>query len=179
MCIAAPLALALGSFAMSAVSAVAQYQQGRQDAKAADAANLANYNQAMVTANEQQRQVNMKAADDMNTRARQALIDRGRLRAAAGESGVMGNSIDRIANEQYYVYGSDIAAIETNRANAINQTQLEKQGIRASTQGRINTTPRPSALGAGLQIAGAAFGAYGNYRADQARTRATTPDRKY
>lgn len=180
MCImAAPMALmAIASFAVSAVSAVAQYQQGKQAAKAQDTANRANYEQSMVTANEQQRQINAKSADEMYDRARQALIDRGRLRAASGESGVMGNSLDRITNEQYFVYGSDIASIEANRSNAINQSQLEKQGIRANIQGRINTTERPSKLGTGLQIAGAALNAYGGYQSDIAQTKAKTPARK-
>jgi hypothetical protein len=101
---------------------------------------------------EQQKQITANATDKMTDRAKEAMIERGRLRAIQGESGLSGNTQDRIMRESYFNEGTDISAIEGNRKSAIKQSKLDAEGLRASNQSRINSVKQPSLIGAGLQI---------------------------
>jgi hypothetical protein len=101
---------------------------------------------------EQQKQITAQATDKMTERAKEAMVERGRLRAIQGESGLSGNTSDRILRESYFNEGQDIASIESNRKNSIKQSKLEAEGLRAQNQSRINSIKRPSLIGTGLQI---------------------------
>lgn len=90
--------------------------------------------------------------------AQQAAIERGRLRAIQAESGLIGNTQDRIIGESYFNESTDIASIEANRQNEITQSNRQLQGVTTSTQSRLNAIKQPSYLGAGLQIGTAVAG---------------------
>lgn len=156
MCIVmAPAALLAISAGISAVGAIAQYSEAKSAADDATKSAQDSYNLQVKSVQEQQSQINQNAQDQQSQRAREATIERGRLKAIQGESGVMGNTEDRIMNESRFNEGSDIASIEGNRENAIKQSALDGQGLRANAQSRLNSIKQPSLIGTGLQIAGA------------------------
>lgn len=131
----------------------AQQAGAAQDAINADAVNQAK------AIEEQQAQISKNATDQMQERSQQAAIERGRLRAIQAESGLIGNTQDRIIGESYFNEATDIAAIEANRKNSIEQSNRQLQGITTSAQSKLNSIKQPSLLGAGLQI-GTAYATY-------------------
>lgn len=145
--------------ALSIVSTVAGYVDTAQQASAAqDAINADAHNQAKAI-EEQQAQISKNATDQMQERSQQAAIERGRLRAIQAESGLIGNTQDRIIGESYFNEATDIASIEANRKNSIEQSNRQLQGVTTSAQSKLNSIKQPSLLGAGLQI-GTAYATY-------------------
>lgn len=144
--------------ALSIVSTVAGLADTAQQASAAqDAINADAANQAKAI-EEQQAQISKNATDEMQARAQQGAIERGRLRAIQAESGLIGNTQDRIVGESYFNESTDIASIEANRKNSIEQSNRQLQGVATSTQSKLNSIKQPSYLGAGLQIGTAVAG---------------------
>lgn len=159
---------------ISAVSAVATYAQANQ---AANRQNSALAQAAIVNneaATEQYRQIDAQATDNMSARAREAMIEQARLRVVSGETGLAGVSADRLTQESKFNEGTDLASIASNRTNTLNQAYLEARGGAASMQSKANSINRPSLLGTGLQIAGAAA----SYGAETERLkRISTPNK--
>ena len=149
-------ALALGSLAVGVGGAGASYMQQNQQAKSQGKAARANYDQQMLTYQEQQTQVNKNSIDQMSQRARENMIQAARIRAVSGESGLAGNTNDRILNENSFNFGTDVSSIESNRLAQQRQLNNEAKGIRAGTQTTMSQIQRPSLIGTGLQIAGEA-----------------------
>jgi len=145
--------------AAQAASSVVGYFQASSQAKSQEAAIQANYAQQMEAAQEQQRQNNASAAQTMSERARESMIERGRLRAISGESGLAGVSTDRLFDQTRFNEGYDMATIEANRSNTSAQLYQEAKGLRAQSQSKMNAINRPSLIGTGLQIVGAVAGA--------------------
>lgn len=155
--------------AISAAGTAVAYNAQRQQSKAvANAANASLKNQ-MDQLSLAQAQTNEQTSDAQSERARQAMVERGRLQAIFGESGMQGLSADRIFGESYFNEGTDIASLENDRQNKIQQLQLEKSGASAQYVSRVNSAPRPSALTAGLQIAGSAASLYAQSRAKDSK----------
>lgn len=144
---------------LATLADTAQQAEAAEDSLEAEAANQA---QAIE---EQQEQISKKATDEMQERSQQAAIERGRLRAIQAESGLIGNTQDRIIGESYFNESQDIASIEANRKNEITQSNRNLQGLGASTQSKLNSIKQPSYLGAGLQIGTA----YANYKQSQTK----------
>lgn len=142
------------SLAITAVSAVMSYVGQSQAASRQESAAQNEYNAKQAALNENAHQVNMKATDDMSQRAIQARIEAGKLQAVGAESGLGTGNIDRGSQQSQFNEGTDIAAIEGNRKNAIAQNTLDSQGLYASAQSKMNAIKQPSLIGAGLQIAG-------------------------
>lgn len=156
MCIE-PATMTLGSqllLGAQVAGSVLGFVNQMQQAQAQTDAIEANYKQQMETAAEQQRQNNAAAAQEMSERAREAQIERARLRVISGESGLSGISTDRIENASRFSEGYDIATIEANRKNASTQLYNEAKSLRAQSQSRLNSINRPSIIGSGLQIVG-------------------------
>ena len=72
----------------------------------------------------------------------------------AGESGALGFSSDRLVLDSYMQEGTDIATIEKNRSNGIED--LSKKASQAQNQTLSSTTATfhaaPTIIGTGLQI---------------------------
>ena len=116
-----PATIAMASLAIGAASAGMSYMQQSQQAKAQRRAVKDNYAQQMQTLQLQYDQTNKQATDEMSIRAREAMIESARLRAISGESGLAGNSNDRIQNESMFNLGTDMASIEANRQSSLKQ----------------------------------------------------------
>lgn len=148
MCIDPATATMMLTIASSALAYVGQNQQAQaqMDSIAADDQSQ----QAALI--EQQRQINSQAADKMNERAKQAKIEQGRLRTIQGESGLSGNSQDRVLGESLFNEGTDIASIEGNREASIKQSRMQAQATRSSSRNSLASVNQPSLIGTGLQI---------------------------
>ena|SRR6185437_13884103 len=151
-----PITIAGMSMVVGVASAATSFVQQGQQAKANDKAIKENYAQRTEALKLQYDQTNKQAADEMSVRAREAMIEQARLRVIGGESGLSGGSNDRIENESQFNLGTDIAAIESNRQNSLRQLGEDGKSLRAGSQTQISQVKRPSLIGTGLQIAGAA-----------------------
>lgn len=155
------------SIAMSAATAGLSYFEGQQAAD--DQAEALQQGAALMNeqTREQYRQVNAQASDEMSARALQARQERARLRVVAGESGIGGNLVDRALNQSLFNEGTDIATLENNRANTAAQLHEEAKGRTANAQSQMNSIKRPSLIGTGLQIGGAALNAYSTKKTNE------------
>lgn len=101
----------------------------------------------------QQVQINAQATDQMTDRSRAAMSEVGTLNAIFADSGLSGNTQDRMVAVAGINAAADEATIARNRDNRLTQTQADAAAIKARTQSAINGSPRASVLGTGLQIA--------------------------
>ena len=150
----------LTSVASTAASAVGGYRTAREQERNALSAQQ-DANAGLV---EQMHQTNQQATDQMVERSRAAMRDLGTINAVFADSGLSGNSQDRIATVTAGQAERDLTSIEANREARINQQSAEGAAIRARTQSAINSSPRPSILGAGLQIATSGLDYYSRTR---------------
>lgn len=162
-----PATMAYAAFAITAVQAIGQYEEQQQQAKNQRAYNeeqekliangIAKDNAAL---SRQYEEINAVSKDDSQQRLREYLIESARLKTIGAESGLMGATQDRIEQEAQNNADTDLATIEANRQR---QTEAaHTQGVAKASQSRYVKTPvrKPSALGAGLQIAGAGVSSY-------------------
>lgn len=145
-----PVTIGLG---VSAATAALSYQQQSKMASAQqENINLqAKTNDEALAA--QRTQINANAADQTSVRQRQALIERGRLTAAAGESGLNDNT-GRELLSSLFTESSDIATINVNRQSAIDQSGRTGDALYRQSQSAANRIIGPSLVGTGLQVAG-------------------------
>ncbi len=148
--------MSAASLAVGVAGAGAGYVQQRNQAKLTNRAIEDNYSQQTEVLKTQYSQTNRQAADEMSVRARESQMEQARLRVIGGESGLAGGSNDRILNEGLFNFGTDIASIESGRQNTLRQLKEEGKAVRAGNQSQVNQIKRPSLIGTGLQIAGAA-----------------------
>ena len=146
---------------MVAMSAASAFVQASATTRASN--QQADYTRSAYAANDaaaqlQQVQIGEQSSAQMSERARQAMVERGHLRAIAAESGTEGNNIQRLGVGIDQAEGQDLATLEANRTNSIQQVQRSKEAGQRSAANSIAALPEPSLLGAGLQIAGSAVG---------------------
>lgn len=153
MCEAATITaaiMAITAATSTAMSIKASNDQAEAQSKAASNAAASDY----IQQTEQQDQTNQQAALEKTERARQAMIERAKLRVSQGEAGIGGLTPMKEMQESYMNETYDASILETNRANRIRQIEAEKEGVRANAQGRINVSRSGVTPGwaAGLQI---------------------------
>lgn len=154
-----PISLSVAVLAIGVASSGFSFMQQSSEASAARKDENANSLLQLQSFKLRTEEENKRSVDEKSTRAIQAQIERGRLRVTTGESGLAGNSNDKILEESLFNEGFDIASIEANRQSKNKQALLERKGLIASSQRRLNNIKKPSLIGAGLQIAGSAVGA--------------------
>jgi hypothetical protein len=140
--------------AISAVTSIASYQADKRASRKMNEALDADRDAQARAEIEQSADVAARSRDEMSERAREAMIERGKLRAISAESGLGGISQERLIQESLFNEGQDIASIASNRDSA--QREIARNGRINSTQREITRAgiKRPNALQAGLQIAG-------------------------
>lgn len=153
-----PVAAAGLAIVSTAVGIAGQDRSAKQAQKEA----VDSLNGEYATIGDQQRQIGAQASDESTERAKQALRDQGQLTAAFADSGLSGNSQQRLMVEQSIQANADQATIVRNRDNKIEQTKVDAQAARARAVAAVRQNPRQSALGMGLQIASAGANAYGS-----------------
>lgn len=150
--VAAPVLLAIQT-ATAVAGAVFSHIGQQQAANAQEKAIKQGYNSQVSQLNEKNRQEQVKAGQEMSERARQAMFERARLRAASAEGGLGGISVDNIFSANEWALGQDLATMNENYRNTARQSVMEGTAMRAEAQSRLTSIERPSILNTGLQIA--------------------------
>ena len=151
------------STALSIASSAAAHDGQKKSAKAQTKAITSGHNMANAQLEEQRRQQNVQSRNDMSERAKQAMTERARLRAASAEGGLMGNSIDQIFGTQATQTSQDLAMMTENARNAGRQSTMVGTAMSSRAKGNLNQVQHPSLLNTGLQIAGIGVGASQQY----------------
>jgi len=144
-------------FVAQAGNTLLSYNSQKKQAQAQQSASNAQTEADMAALGEQQIQINAAADEDIGQRAREAMIERGRLRAVAADSGLTDNT-GRIENESRFAEGADITSIDANRKRSLTQNAAEAKAAAARGQARSASIKQPSLIGTGLQIAGGYYG---------------------
>lgn len=153
--------------AMAALSIGTTLYQADQQNKLADRQEqVIHRNQILENAqvSQQYDQQNREAMNQTSQRYQEYMVDMGRLRAAGAESGLLGNTNEKLADTVTNKAESDMATIESNRQAAVQNTNYQGQAAYQKAQGQLANVQRPSTIGTGLQIAGEAATTYGSYK---------------
>jgi hypothetical protein len=119
----------------------------------------ANYEFEMSSLLATSQEVNVKAGEAMSERAREAMFKRGRLAVVGSESGLEGNTADRLARQTFFDEGFDTTRIDVDRQRA--QDQITRERAAAKVRRDNPGGPEmPSGLANGLQIVGGIMNAW-------------------
>ena len=162
--------IGIAMFALSAASTAASFVQAQQQADAQTQMHninqktaLENYQRQTYDAGARQLQENEAAGMEMVDRQIQELQQASSAQAQIGETGLGGFSMSALINQVMNEASQDVVRTGVNRDWSAAQIGREKEGIRSTAIGQMNsTTPgvRPSALAAGLQIASSGLDIY-------------------
>lgn len=155
---------------LNAYGAVTRYrEQGRRADEARssiDAAEQAN----IGTLREQQAQREDQVQQQVSERARQAMIERARLRAIASSAGLEGPSAQDYQQVSQLNLATDVATAQSNLASSERQTARSIEATQARARSDRNRIVEPSLFSTGLEL----LGGLTNYaRVDQ---KARVPD---
>jgi len=149
---------------LSAGTAAADYQKDKKQQKLVDAQEALKLKGLDDFIKQKQEQT----AVEKSERARRAMIERGRLEAAAGGDTSSGSAL-RLANDIEFQEGYDLSLIKQNDENVINQSRREGEAVQLTS---ASMRPEgPSAFLSALQIGGQAVGEYSDYRSGRGRYR--------
>lgn len=172
--------VSIAAFTLATASTATSFVQAQQQADAqTDMHNinqktaLENYQQQTYDAGARQLQENEAAGMEMVDRQMQGLRQASSAQAQIGETGLGGFSMSTLMNQVMNETSQNVVRTGVNRDWSAAQIGREKGGIRSTAIGQMNSTApgvRPSALAAGLQIAGSGLKAYSDYT-----TRTKTP----
>lgn len=155
--------MAAASFAIQVVSTLAQQEEQKNAAARQEQMIQDGIAKERAATARQYEEINQVAQDESAQRYKEYLIDSARLKAIGAESGLAGATQDRVEQEAQNNASTDIATIEANRQR---QTEAaHTQGVAKQSQANVQLSSirRPSALGTGLQIAGAGVSSYLQY----------------
>lgn len=162
--------LSIATFAVSAASTAAGFMQALAQADVQTQMHnnnqktaLENYQRQTYDAGARQLQENEAAGMEMVDRQIQGLQQASSAQAQIGETGLGGFSMSALMNQVMNEASQDALRTGVNRDWSVAQIGREKEGIRSTAIGQMNsTTPgvRPSALAAGLQIASSGLNIY-------------------
>ena len=162
--------IGLAMFALSAASTAASFAQAQAQAAAQTQIHeinqktaLENYQRQTYDAGARQLQENEAAGIEMVDRQIQELQQASSAQAQIGETGLGGFSMSALINQVMNEASQDVVRTGVKRDWSAAQIGREKEGIRSTAIGQMNsTTPgvRPSALAAGLKIASSGLDIY-------------------
>ena len=180
--------IGIAMFALSAASTAASFVQAQQQADAQTQLHninqqtaLENYQRQTYDAGARQLQENEAAGMEMVDRQMQGLQQASSAQAQIGETGLGGFSMSALMNQVMNETSQNVVRTGVNRDWSAAQIGREKEGIRSTSVGQMNsTTPgvRPSALAAGLQIAGSGLSAYSDHIERTKPPKGTKPPEK-
>jgi hypothetical protein len=159
-----PATLAVASMAMSVAGTAASAQSQNK-------MNQANYDSAMTAYRHndaalqyQNQQAFAATQQEAEEQQRQTLKADAAARVQAGESGIMGNTVDALFREIAGGGARNQSSIYENFLRGSFQTNQQRAGQVQMVNQTVASMPRSSGLAAGLQIAGAGMSAYGGYK---------------
>jgi len=140
--------------ALAVTGAVTSFAGGQAQASATSDAAQANLEAQYAQTAEKQEEINEQASIAMTERRKQGMIDRAEAVTAAGESGALGFTSNRLIADSFFQQGTDVSSIEMNRKNSLKQTQRENDSAYASATGRTNQAyaSAPGLIETGLQV---------------------------
>jgi hypothetical protein len=151
---------AYAAMAVSAAAAVVQAQDQKKTANAQTKMIEDGYTRDQFATQRQYTEQQAVSQEDLGQRQREHLIEEGRLQAIGAESGVTGNTNDRIMQEEKNNTDKDISTIEANRVRSNESVHTQATGKQSAANVQLAGIRRPSALGTGLQIAGSMASTY-------------------
>jgi hypothetical protein len=139
---------------LSVASGVMSFVGGQQQASASADANSAGLEAFYAQTAEKQKEINEQAAVNQLERRKQGMIDRAEAVTAAGESGALGFTSNRLIADSLMQQGTDVSTIEMNRKNQIKQSDNENKSAYARATGATNQAyaNAPGLIETGLQI---------------------------
>ena len=139
---------------LSVATGVMGFVGGQQQASASADANAAGLEAFYAQTAEKQKEINEQAAVNSLERRKQGMIDRAEAVTAAGESGALGFTSNRLIADSLMQQGTDISTIEMNRKNQMKQTDNENKSAYARATGSTNQaySNAPGLIETGLQI---------------------------
>lgn len=158
------LALGLLTFGVGAVQAVSQYSAQKSEEKA----NRQNAQEAWKNQQHQLTKRAMQEEDALNQKKQAQNIEEAQVKAdtvaSAAGAGVAGLSLDNLVADVGRRASLNRQAEEENTRNTLAQIRMERKGVNAQAQGRINSVPKPSALSLVAGIGSAALKGYNSYK---------------
>lgn len=158
-----PVTAAVLSFAVGAAQQVVAYQAQVQESKATEKNALQAYSNDQTQLSRRQ----MQEQDAAAQKAQSINIDEAgkasEVALSASSAGVSGVSVGNLLADVHRRASSARVNQFANTEATIAQLQQEKIGAKNTAQSRINSAPRPSALGLIAGITGSGLGAYGDY----------------
>lgn len=116
-----------------------------------------------------------QSKQDQNVRARAAMIEKARLKAIAAESGLSGNSFDRLSQAEDWAAGTDIGQLQQNEAALQRQNQREEARIAAAANQDRSRIQAPSMFETGLGLLGSVINyGVGNSKANPSKSAGLT-----
>ena len=140
--------------ALSVASSVSSFMGGQQQASNVADAESNNLQEFYKQTARKQTEINEQASVNTLERRKQGMIDRAEAVTAAGESGALGFTSDRLIADSFFQQGTDVSTMELNRKNQIIQTINENDAAYTSATGKTNQaySNAPGLIETGLQI---------------------------
>ena len=138
---------------------VSSFVGGQQQASAQSDAAIDNYNAFQEQTKIKQTQINEQYANKDFERRKEGQRARAEAMTAAGESGALGFTADRMIADTFMQQGFDLVAMQNNRNNEIKQTNAENKSAHANTQSKVNSaySDAPGFIDTGLQVGGTIY----------------------
>jgi hypothetical protein len=159
-----PVTMGVLSFAVGAAQQVVQYQAQVQESKATQENALKAYANDQAQLSRRQMQEQDAASQKANTLNKEEAVKTSEVELSASSAGVSGVSVSNLVADVHRRASESRVNQFINTKAAIEQLQQEKKGAQNTAQGRINSAPRPSALGLIAGIAGSGLSAYSGYQ---------------
>ena len=153
-----PAWLPIAAAAITIGSAVLGHSSAKKQKKKMRKAALDIHAQELEVLADMGGEIDRQTTQKMSVRAREALVQRGRLAAIAAESGISGNTQGRLTAQAYFDEGSDQTQTLINRNSAQRQLLRERESSRLRYESAYHGAAVPSGLAAGLQIVGGLLG---------------------
>lgn len=151
--------MGVSALAGAGMAAVKINQQNKVASAEMEAATNAARNDFMIL-QEKEQQVHQQEADEATARMNAAQIERAKMRAAFGETNMVGNTALHLLATSFVSESWDIGVMQANERNKMLQIKAEKDKVFSDEMSRINAAKAKitSSDMAALQIAMAGFG---------------------
>ena len=108
-------------------------------------------------------QIQETAQDEKQQRHTEYLVDKARIMAIQAESGLSGANYDKAVQKTEDAANTDVATIERNTQRRLDNTESQASAKAHQAKVQASGIRQPSAMQAGLQIAGYGVDAYNQY----------------
>lgn len=140
--------------AANTASSISRYRDGRRRADELRSSIEQSTEANVGTLREQQAQREAQAKEQLSERARQAMLERARLRAISASAGLSGPGLDDYEQVSQLSFGQDRGTIESNIASTQRQTGRAIDAAYARANDQRNRIVEPNLFSTGLELIG-------------------------